>query len=94
MTKFPKSLSLFQFEDMNPRRAIEVMNRHNLCKPEKALSMEITSALTDSIISTATAPTDSPTQPIQISNSKNKVGCCNTGKNVKLLKSNRKRFQK
>lgn len=61
---------------MNPRKAIELMNRHSYCKPNKALSVEITSALTDSIVSTATAPLE---PQVQQSNSKTKC-CCATGK--------------
>ncbi|KAJ8960012.1 hypothetical protein NQ318_009448 [Aromia moschata] len=58
-----------EFDNMNPKKAINVMNRHTgLC--DKEFCFEITSALTDSIISNATAP-DSPP-----SSSKTKVCCC------------------
>ncbi|KAJ8928228.1 hypothetical protein NQ314_019175 [Rhamnusium bicolor] len=61
------------FGNMTPRRAIDMMNRHTFGKPDD-LCLEITSALTDSIISNATAPESPQTTS---THSRNKICCCN-----------------
>ncbi|KAG5881626.1 hypothetical protein JTB14_019185 [Gonioctena quinquepunctata] len=51
----PGERSRRKFENMNPRKAINAMNRHG-GSDEKDISVKITSALTDSLISNVTAP--------------------------------------
>ncbi|KAJ8977530.1 hypothetical protein NQ317_010050, partial [Molorchus minor] len=64
-----------EFDNMNPRKAINLMNRHGGMGESKdvclGLGLEIASALTDSIISSGTA------QEMQATGSKAKVCCCN-----------------
>ncbi|KAJ8917770.1 hypothetical protein NQ315_010676 [Exocentrus adspersus] len=74
----PSNRSYREFNDMNPRKAIDLVNKHSCGKSDKELCLEITSALTDSIISNATVPEVSEIHRIPASSSAGKVCCCNS----------------
>nr|CAH7713609.1 unnamed protein product [Callosobruchus chinensis] len=65
------------FETMNPRKAIETVNRHAACaRSQKDISLEITSALTESILSNATAPPGDSDSRTASSSASAKTCCC------------------
>nr|CAI5836296.1 unnamed protein product [Callosobruchus analis] len=65
------------FETMSPRKAIETVNRHAACaRSQKEISLEITSALTESILSNATAPPGDTDSRVASSSASAKTCCC------------------